>query len=321
MFGLGVRLVVVVLAGLLRRLALPAAVVALLAFVTLIAVVVALRVRLLRERAEHDLLAREDRVGIDAGRARYERERRIEHGVLLAREASPFGRHAHRVGQDADELARLVVHEALARGRADLDRALDEQEPRRVVGLHVDVEDGAAHGDRRCRHVDHVGRLGGEPRDEAERAAHEVHHDGAAVDVGIVDELVEQELGAGPERELGLVAQLDLAAAFIVDGDELLGAYAVALREVVFIVLERRRHDADNGDGRSDRVSGHSKCRGADKAGNEEGGKAERVSRQPHGRCTFAGAGSSMRARNRAGAGVRGRIVSLPKTTTLPGAR
>ena len=196
-------------------------------------------------------------------------------------------------------------HEALARGRADLDRALDEQEPRRVVGLHVDVEDGAAHGDRCRRHVDHVGRLGGEPRDEAERAAHEVHHDGAAVDVGIVDELVEQELGAGPERELGLVAQLDLAAAFIVDGDELLGAYAVSLREVVLIVLERRRHDADNGDGRSDRVSRRSKCRGADKAGNDEGEKAERVSRQPHGRCTFAGAGSSMRARNRAGAGMR----------------
>ena len=72
----------------------------------------------------------------------------------------------------------------------------------------------------------------------------------------IVDELVEEKPRAGAERELGIVAQHDLAAAVLGDLDQLLPAHVVADGQTPLIIFELGGDEIDNGDRRPDGVAG-----------------------------------------------------------------
>ncbi len=206
--------------------------------------------------AEHDIVACEDWLGIDVRGRHDERERVIERDILLALELAPPRGLIDVIGGDADQLAGLVMDEALAALGADLHPALDEQQPRLVGILHEDVEDGAAHGDRGGGRANDVGRLDGDAGDEAERPLNEIHHDGAAADVGVIDELVEQQPRSRPEGQFGAVVQLDLAAAVRVGLDQLLLTYVVAARQTPLVAagIQCGRDIVDDGDRRADRI-------------------------------------------------------------------
>ena len=97
-----------------------------------------------------------------------------------------------------------------------------------LVGQNVDVEDGAAHGDRCVRRADLVGLLRGDAGDKAERALGQVEDDRARFLVAVVDELVEHHAGARAEGELGVVVEAELAPPVVADLDDLVLAHDVA---------------------------------------------------------------------------------------------
>ena len=99
------------------------------------------------------------------------------------------------------------------------------------------------------------------PGDEAEGALDQVDDDGAAGDVGIVDELVELEARAGPERQRGVVAQLDLADAVGADLDQLVLAHAVAGGEMALVLLVGRGDEVDDAHGGADVIAGRGHSR------------------------------------------------------------
>ena len=127
---------------------------------------------------------------------------------------------------------------ALVRRVADPYRAFEQQEPGAAGLIDVDVEDGAAHGDHSRRRAQLIVALAGKPGDEAEGALDEIDADGAGRGRGIVNELVEDEARSGAERQLGIVAQLQLAERVGSDLDCLVLANVVADGEIVFLLIE-----------------------------------------------------------------------------------
>ena len=98
-------------------------------------------------------------------------ERRFELRLLFPRQVPPIDRGPDAaVGGDAYELARLIEDPTISVVIADLDGALDQQQPRHAAGLHVDIEDRATNRDRRGWGMDHVGRLSGDASDKAKGA-------------------------------------------------------------------------------------------------------------------------------------------------------
>jgi len=218
-----------------------------------------LRARPFGEVGFDDVAGREDGVNIDRRRPDHEGECGLERrGFGKAR---PFDRIAHvAISRNADDLAGLVVHAAIVSLVTDLNGAFDEQQPGQAAGLNISIEDGAAHRDRSCRRANDVSRFGGNASDEPKGSLDEIEDDGAAGYVGIVDELVEHQSGARPQRQLSVVSQPELARAFRADLDQLVLADVVACCETARVSLVRRRDKVDDPDGRANVIARRGNC-------------------------------------------------------------
>ena len=101
------------------------------------------------------------------------------------------------------------------------------------------------------------GNAGYEPKGPLDK----IEDDGAAGNFRIVDEFIEQKLRAGPKRQLGVVAQPDLARTFRADLDEFVLANVVTCCKAALVSLVFRRNKVDDPDGRTDLIARRGKCR------------------------------------------------------------